>query len=99
MPMRSAKLLLRHITAAHFPDAATYRIADLLQADQTLSDWLIPFSSQYPIQAPNSGALSQVWRGNIVLPSNRSIVEHREKRAPYHNCWPSTETQPYLLAY
>jgi hypothetical protein len=61
-------------------------IADSLQADPSVSDWLVSFSPQYPIHTPNSGALSQVWHTNSVYRENPSIVEHRGKRTPYHNC-------------
>jgi len=49
--MRAGELQPRHIKAAHLPDAATYLIAGSLQADRALSVWLIPFSSQYPVDA------------------------------------------------
>jgi len=77
----------RHIKAAHLPDAATYLIAGSLQADRALSVWLVPFSSQYPVDAfakpfgekkqcvDGWGALPALYLRKVPL-ANAEVIRH-----------------------
>ena len=68
--MRSANssTLLEFYQAAHLTDAATFLTAGSLQADQSVSDWLVPFSSQYPIHAPMKWLGQQQEQLGAIVP-------------------------------